>query len=156
LGFDAMHWQAGEVFVPLREPGVEHGGVGDLHGLPVVGRGEGRLFAEGQDEPRAVPAELGGQRDAGVEGIEQPAVGEVEREALVDAELFGGGAGFGKSNFGARRERRGLAVGEVDNADAVALPDQMGERAAATDFDVVGVSADGDDVEGLGLGVGHV
>jgi hypothetical protein len=68
----------------------------------------------------------------------------------VDAERFGREAGFFEPDVGAGREGRRLAVGEVDDADAVALLGQAGERAADADFDVVGVSADGDDVERFG------
>ena len=84
---------------------------------------------------------------AGLEGIEQPAVCEVQQRADVNAEGFAGGFGFGHSDIGPGREGRGFAIGEVDDADLVTGVDQGGERAAAGDFDVVGMGADGHHVE---------
>ena len=60
---------------------------------------------------------------------------------------------LGKPLLGAARPRRGLAVGEVDDADAIPLRRQQGQRAATADFDVVGMGADRDHIERLGKGV---
>ena len=102
---------------------------------------------------RPILAKLLGQRHAGFERIEQPAIRQIERDPHLHAERLGGRFGFGQPHFRARRARRRLAVGQVDDADLVALPHELGERAAAGDFHVVGMGADGDHVE-FGPGVG--
>ena len=55
-------------------------------------------------------------------------------------------AGFGQADFGPRRARRRLAVGQIDDSHAVALLGQLGQRAAAGDFHVVGMGPDGDHI----------
>ena len=90
------------------------------------------------------------KRHAGLERIEQPAIGQVELHANVHAQRFGRSLGFGQANFRAGRSGRRLAVGQVDDAHLVALLHQPGQRAAAGDFHVVGMGADGDHVE-LGI-----
>ena len=85
---------------------------------------------------------------AGLERIEQPPIGQIERDPLVDAQHLGRRRlGFGQPHFGPRRERRRLAVGEVDDADLVAGVDQPGQRAAAGDLQVVRMGTDGDHIE---------
>ena len=56
---------------------------------------------------------------------------------------------------GPGRERRRLAVGQVDHADLVAGVDQPGQRAAAGDLQVVRVGPDGDDVQLFVRRIGH-
>ena len=64
-----------------------------------------------------------------------------------DAEDLGRPPRLGQPDVGARRERRRLAVGQVDDPDAVTLAGQAGQRPAAGDLDVVGMGADGDQVQ---------
>ena len=78
-----------EVLVPLRQPRVKHRGVGDLHRLPVIGRGQRRLFAKAEHQPRTILAKLLGQRHAGLERVEQPPVGQIELHADVNAQRLG-------------------------------------------------------------------
>ena len=92
---------------------------------------------------------------AGLERIEQPPIGQVERDAPVDAQRLGRRLGLGQPHLRPRRERRRLAVGEVDHADFVAGVDQAGQRAAAGDLHIVRVGADGDDVERFVRRIGH-
>ena len=68
----------------------------------------------------------------------------------MDAKGLGGCFRFREARLRPRRVGRRLPVGEIDDPDAVALLDQPGERAAAGDLNVVGMGADGDDVEGFG------
>ncbi len=46
---------------------------------------------------------------------------------------------LGQADFGAGRLRGRLTVGQVDDAHAIALARQRGQRPSATDLDVVGV-----------------
>ncbi len=92
-------------------------------------------------------AKLVRQLHAGLERIEQPAVRQVEQRADVYAKRFAGRLGLGHPHIRPRREGRRLAVREVDDADLVTGVHQAGERAAAGDFDIVRVGADGDHVE---------
>ena len=76
---------------------------------------------------------------AGLEAVEQPPVGQVERDADRRAQRFRRPPGLGQADFRARRQRRRLAVGQVNDAHPVALPGQLRQRAAAGDFDIVGM-----------------
>jgi hypothetical protein len=116
----------------------------------VVGRGQRRFFAEADHELGAIAAELDRERAARFERIEQPAVGERQRDADVNAERFSCETGFFEPHMGTWREGRRLAVSEVDDPDAIALLRQSGERAADADLDVVRVGANGDHVERFG------
>src|SRR5206468_11748737 len=49
LGLNRVDRQVVEMLVPLRQAGIKHGGVGDLHRLPVVGRSERSLVAKSDD-----------------------------------------------------------------------------------------------------------
>ncbi len=121
----------------------------------MVGRGHGGFVAQADDELGFVFTEFDGEFYAGLEGIEQPAVGEVQKRADVYAESFAGGFGFGHSHIGPGREGRGFPIGEVNDSDLVTGVDKGGERAATGDFDVVGVGADGHHVELLMRHVAH-
>ena len=90
------------MLVPLGQPGIEHGGVGDLHRLPMVGRGQRRLVAKADDDFGPILAKLLGQQHAGLERVEQPAIGQVERDADGRAERFGRLLGLGQPHFRAR------------------------------------------------------
>ena len=94
-----------------------------------------------------MPAEHLGQRDPGLEVVEEPAVGQVQVDPDVDAEDLGRPPGLLQPDVGAGRERGRLAVGQVDDPDLVALAGEPGQRAAAGDLDVVGVGPDGDHVQ---------
>ncbi len=112
----------------------------------MVGRGQRRASPQADHQPRPILAELLGQGHAGLEGVEQPAVGQVERHADLCAEHLGRRLGLGQADFGPRRARRRLAVGQIDDSHAVALLGQLGQRAAAGDFHVVGMGPDGDHI----------
>ncbi len=121
----------------------------------MIGRGHRRFVAETDDEFGPVLAELNRQFHPGFERIKQPAVGQMQQRANVDAERFAGSLSFGQPYIGPRRKRRRFAVGEVDDANLVAGVDQRGKRAAARDFDVVGMGANCDNVERLVCGRGR-
>ena len=87
------------------------------------------------------------RQHAGLECVEQPAVGQVERHADRGAEHFGRLLRFGQANLRPGRQGRRLAIGQIDDADRVALLDELGQRPAAGDFDIVGMGADGDDIK---------
>ncbi len=70
-----MHGQVVEVLIPLRQPRIEHAGVGDLHGLIMIGRGQWCFFAKTENQLRAIATEHFRQRDARFKRIEQPAIG---------------------------------------------------------------------------------
>ena len=72
-----------------------------------------------------------------------------------DAEDLGGPPRLGQPDVGPGRERRRLAVGQVDDPDLVTLAGQPGQRAAAGDLDVVGMRPDGDQVQLDVAGLGH-
>ena len=78
--------QVVERLVPLAQPGIEDGGVGDLRRLPVVRRGHRRLAGDAQHHLRAEPAEDLGEGDPLLEPVEQPAVREVQGLPVVQAE----------------------------------------------------------------------
>ena len=66
---------------------------------------------------------------------------------MHDAEHLGRPPGFGQPHLRPRRTGRRLAVGQVDDAHAMALLGELGQRAAAGDFHIVRVGADGQHVE---------
>ena len=138
------------MFVPLRQSRVEHGSIGDQHRLPMIGRGQRRLVAKADHDLGPVLAKLLRQEHAGLERIEQPPVRQVERHTDGRPERFRRSLRFRQTHFRSRRARRRLAVGQVDNADLIALLHEFRERAAASDFDIIGMSADGNDIE-LGI-----
>ena len=113
------------------------------------------LVAEADHQPRPMLAKLDRQLHAGLERIEQPAIRQMQQRAQMNAERFAGRLGLGHPHVRPGRKRRRLAVGQVDDADLVAGVDQRGQRAAAGDFHVVRVGADGDDVELRVSGIGH-
>ena len=86
-----------------------------------------------------VPAEDLGQRDPRLEGVEQPAVGQVEVDPRRDPQDLGGPLRLGQPDVRPGRVRRRLAVGQVDDPDSVPFPGQPGQRAAAGDLHVVGM-----------------
>ena len=96
-----------------------------------------------------------GQGHAGLEGVEQAAVGQIERHAELGPQHVGRGAGLGQADLRAGRGGRRLAVGQIDNAHAIALPGQPGQRAAAGNFHVVGMRPDGNHIQGLIVHAGH-
>ena len=144
---DRVYRQAVKVLVPFRQPRVEHGGIGDLHGLPVVGRRHRRLVPEPDDNARTILAELLGQRHPRLETVEQPPIGQIQYHALGGAQHAGRLLRFGQPHFGPGRTGRGLAIGQIHNADPVALRGQLGQRAAAGDLHIVRVSTDRDHVQ---------
>ena len=141
--------EAVEVLVPLREPAVEDRGVGDQHRLVMVGRGQHGLAAEPQHDLGTVPAKYLGQGNPRLERIEQPAVGQVQVHPHGDSQDLGGLASLGQPDVGPGRMRRRLAVGQVNDANAVALAHQPGQRSAAGDLDVVGMQPHRDQIEFL-------
>jgi hypothetical protein len=46
-----------------------------------------------------------------------------------------------------RRQRGRLPIGKIDDANPIALLDQRGQGASASDFHVVGVGTNGNDVQ---------
>ena len=134
-----MGAEAVEVLVPLGQPAVEDRGVGDQHGLVVVGRGEHRLAAEPQHDLGTVPAKNLGQGNAGLERVEEPAVGHVQVDPEGNSQDVGGLASLGQPDVRAWRVRGRLAIGQVDDAHRVALAHQPGQRSAAGNLDVVGM-----------------
>ena len=66
---------------------------------------------------------------------------------LAAAEHLGRAPGFLQSHMRAGRIGRRLAVGQVDDADLVALPDQASQGSAAGDFHIVRMRTDGNDVQ---------
>lgn len=121
----------------------------------MVRRGQRRFLAKAQHQSWAIPAKLLGQRHPRLEGVEQTPIRQIERHADLHAQGFGRLLGFGQAHFRTGRSGRRLAVGQVDDTDAVALPHQLGQRAATGDFHVVGVRAHGDHVELRIFGVVH-
>ena len=113
----------------------------------MVGAGERCLLPEADHQPRPVTSKLLAQRHAGLEGIEQAAVGEIERDAGRDAQKLGSFACLFQSHVGSWRTGRRFAVGEIDNPHLVPLPGEAGDRASAGDLHVVRVRADRDHVE---------
>ena len=66
---------------------------------------------------------------------------------MQHAEHFGRPPGLGQANLRPRGAGRGLAVGQVDDAHAIALLGELGQRAAAGDFHVVGMGTHGQNIE---------
>jgi len=110
----------------------------------MIGGGHWRSVAEANNEPRPVFAELDREFHAGFEGVEQPAVRQVQQRAQMDAQGFAGGLGLCHSHVGARREWRRLAIRQVDDANFVAGVDQAGERSSAGDFHIIRMGPHGD------------
>ena len=65
-----MNGQACEMFVPFSQPRVEDRRIGDEHRLVMIWGGHGGLVAEADDNLRAVPPKLRGQRNARLEAVE--------------------------------------------------------------------------------------
>ena len=86
--------------------------------------------------------------------VHEHAVRQVEVDPHLHAEDAAGGLGFLLAFFEAAAGG-GFAAGQVDDGDAVALVDELGEGAAAEDFQVVGVWGDGDDIHRVRVGHGR-
>ena len=140
-----------EALVPLGQLRVEPRGLADQVALVVVGRGGRRAARGDDDDPGSVAAELGRQAEAVLGAIHQHAIGQFDVDSHLDAEVLPGGLGFALARL-ERAARRGLAARQVEDADAVALLDQLGERPAAEDFEVVRVRRHGRHVEPVGRG----
>ena len=95
----------------------------------------------------SIAAEHLGQRDAGLERVEQPAIGHIEVDPPRGPQDLAGSLGLGEPDLRAGRVRRRLAVGQVDDAHGVASASKASQGAPAGDFDVVGVGTHRDQVE---------
>ena len=138
-----------ELVVPLGQPRVEHAGVGDLHRLPVIGRGHRRLVAESpsRSSGRYFRKTFASATRAS-NAVEEPAIGQFQRHrAPGRPESRAASRASASRTSGPGLLRRRLAVGQIDDADLVALFDQLGERAAAGDLDVVRMGSDGNQIE---------
>lgn len=146
--------------VDFGEFGVEAGVLGDAGDGEVVGVG---VVGVGHEEDGGlVGADDAGDGVAGLGGVLDAAVGEVEQDALDGLAVGVGrgevrerGGGFGEAG-GAVAVGRGAAVGHVDEEDVVALVGEEGDGAAHADFLIVGVWADDEDVHGCGGGEGMI
>jgi hypothetical protein len=95
--------------------------------------------------------------DRGARGlrIDQSAIPEIERFAAGRAEDCRRGKSF-RGPLCHRPTRRRLPAREIDDAGRVSERGHPEERAAGVELDVVGMSADGEDIDGLGrLGALH-
>ena len=97
-------------------------------------------------QPRPVLAKLFGQRHSGIEASNNRRLGR-SSVTRVDAPSTRRAAGLGQANLRARRTGRRLAVGQIDNAHAIALPGQLGQGAPASNLHVVGMGADGHHIQ---------
>ena len=139
--------QAVEDVVPLAQPRVEDGCLGDRQRLGVIGGGQRRAVAQAEDEPGAVAAEDPGKCHANLEAIEEAAIGKAEMLAVDHAEGVSRGEGLGHALLRSARSGRRLAVGEIDNPDPRPPGRQERERPAAPDLDIIRMGPDGDHVE---------
>lgn len=115
----------------MRPPVVRVPGVG-----PVVGH----------DDAGPGPAQDFDDLTPGVVRASQPPVAQIERDALVNAENFGGGAAFRLAGLG-RAARAALAPGQMQEPDAKPRPGQQGHRAPGEQLDVIRVRADGEEIQ---------
>src|SRR5208282_919132 len=113
------------------------------------------LAAEPQHDLGTELAKNLGQGNASLERVEEPAVGHVQVDPEGDSQDVGGLASLGKPDVRAWRVRGRLAVGQVDDANRVALAHQPGERSAAGNLDVVGMRSHCDQIEFLLCQFGH-
>jgi len=155
LFFDRVDGEAVEFGVPFTESGIKDGGIGDLHGLPMVGGGHGGFGGKSEDDPGAITAKDLGEGNTGFVGVEEAAIGEIEGLTHLYAEDPGGSLGFLKAMLGAGAAGGRFAVREVNNPDSVTLLNEEGNGASAADLDVVGMCSDGDDIKGFGFWRGH-
>ena len=138
------------MLVPLGEPRVENGGVRNEHRLIMVGGCQYGFPRESQDDARPPTAEDFGEHHAGIEAVEEPPVRQAERFAMRYAEDLGGPPRLDQAHFGTRRTRRRFSIRQIDDADAVALPRQPSQCAAAGDLHIIRMGADGDHVQRFG------
>src|SRR2546426_954627 len=134
----------------LREPGEVAGVTAQLGGDAVVG-----MPAHGEredDDPRPHRAdELDERRPRGLV-VREVRVRQTGVEAQRHPERRGGALRLRGSGGGVAARAR-LALGEVQDADPVARPDGLGERAAAGELGVVTMGGDGEQVYGLRHGL---
>jgi hypothetical protein len=107
----------------------------------------GSFVSEADDDLWSVLAKLLGQGDPGFKAVEESAVRQVQGDTGVDAEYFGSLASFFQSHFGAWREGRWFAVGEIDDTNLVPLLDESCQRSATSDLDIIWMGSHGDYVE---------
>lgn len=129
----------GEATVAGEAGGVAH----ELAEAPVVGVLVGHEGG-GEDEAGPVAAEETGEGE-GVRGFHLEVGVAVEFEEFEgDAEEGGGALGFGGA-FGGRAVGAGFAAGADDAVHGAAGAGLGGEDAAATEFQIVGVGAEGEE-----------
>ncbi len=144
---DRVHRQVVEILIPLRQPCIEHAGVGNLHRLKMVGRSQGRFLAKAKHQPRPIAAKHFGQCHAGFERIEQPAILHAQFQPHVHAQLLRRRFGFSGPMLRSRRVGRRLAISQIDDAYPIALLGELGQGAAAGDLHIIRMRADGNHVE---------
>src|SRR5438128_4543279 len=131
----------------LREAGEVTGVAAQLRGDAVVGmpaHGEGE-----DDDPRARRADEADERRSRRLVVREVRVRQAGIEAQVHAQRRGGALRLRGSGGGVAACAR-LALGEVQDADPVARPGGLRERAAAGELRVVTMGGDGEQIDGLG------
>src|SRR6185312_4907980 len=88
-----------------------------------------------------------GEREPGFKRVEEAPVRQIEVHPHRRAEDLAGPSCLLEPDVGAGGEGCWLTVGEVDDSNPIALAGKSGQRAAAGDFHIVGMSADRDEVQ---------
>src|SRR5947209_16207544 len=107
--------------------------------MPAHGEGE-------DDDPRARRADEADERRSRRLVVREVRVRQAGIEAQVHAQRRGGALRLRGSGGGVAACAR-LALGEVQDADPVARPDGLGERAAAGELRVVTMGGDGEQID---------
>lgn len=92
----------------------------------MIGRCHGRAVPEADDQAGPITADFSSECEAAFEIVEQSAVWQRQDASNMDAEGRSCRGRFLRPLFGALRLGRRLAVGEVDDADAIPLAYQFG------------------------------
>src|SRR5262249_16425214 len=133
----------GKAGLDLAKPRVVRGVGDDFPGSPMIRMPV--LGVGGEDQPRPLTADEGGQGELVLAADAPPSIAEAESLPKGSPQDFGGSLGFARANLRGP-SRSHLAARQIDDAEGVAAILENDQRPSAGELDVVGVGPQGENV----------